>query len=153
MLICLWICKEITAKGFIQTFYSTHLLLTAPASVSHPDIILKVGLQSSCLQQTWHLQCLKISFTSDVFSSLGTNSSQKWPDQVNRQGVSALQNADQPTSAVCQEAVSCRNNTPFDNFLRRLETTSLCPRQMSLLWLLYSFWGSKPTVSHLCPRK
>lgn len=124
MLICLWIFKKIKAKCFIQAFYSTHLLLIAPASLSHPDIILKVGLQNSRLQQTRHLQCLKISFISDVFSSLGTNGSQKWQDQVNRQGVSALKNADQPTSAVCQEVVSCRKNTPFDNFLCCLKTSA-----------------------------
>jgi hypothetical protein len=120
----IWIFKKIKATCFIQAFYSTHFLLIAPASLSHPDIILKVGLQNSRLQQTRHLQCLKISFTSDVFSSLGTNGNQKWPEQVNRQGVSALQNADQPTSAVCQEVVSCRNNTPFDNFLRCLKTSA-----------------------------
>jgi len=59
----------------------------APGYLNYSYRMLKVGLQTSRLQQTWKPQWLKLSSLSDVFPSLGTHGGLKRSDQVNRQGV------------------------------------------------------------------
>lgn len=135
MLISLWLCKKGNEPQVWHILYSTyspwvqHISYSAaPASLNHPHRMLKVGLQTSRLQQTWLPQWPKMSFPSGVFWSLGTYDSLKGPDQVTRQGVSALQSADLPTTSVtvamCEEALSWRNSTPCDSFPCRLETSA-----------------------------
>jgi len=46
--------------------------------------MLKVGLQTIHMLQTWHPQWSKILFPADVFQSLGITGSLKGLDQVKR---------------------------------------------------------------------
>ena len=101
-------------------------------------------------------------YPSDLFSSLGTNSNLKGPDQVKRQGVLAFHSTDQPVSAVWWQLCMTRH-CPGETALLftaspaiwRPLPASYWPREMcsSLLWLLCFFWGSQPAVSNFCFRK
>jgi len=75
MLISFWLCNNDNEWFETNTSFNVlppefiTLYTTAAASVNYSDRMLKVGLQTNRLQQTWNPHWLKISSCSDIFKA------------------------------------------------------------------------------------